>query len=263
MTATNTQPASYCERCGTLFGAGAAFCRRCGSPRPTIPAGPDRAYPVVPSGAAPAARPKPVRLVLSVVLSLVTLVTILTVVAVSETPAVNYCHFACGTRLGPRLLGEAAYVSPEFRYRVEYEYPFRLANQSSSGVEMYLDADNAMVFSAVPGSDVNGAIQRAINGLNTNVVQDLRPLTPELAGAEIGYVPGSGEAFSATFVAPGNNTTQAVSVVVMAATQANLTISVLVVGTQDLSSWQFLPLGLYLGEYFDFEISNTLWPSQS
>jgi len=222
-------------------------------------------YPMVPAGSGAASRRKlrPRTLVLAAGLLLAALVAAVTVVAVVQTPGFNYCRFSCGPDLGPRLLSEEAYVSTQFGYRVEYENPFQVSGQSPSGVEFNANTDNFMSFSAVSGSNVSGAIQRAISGLDSNEFQGRHPISTAVAGAEIGYIPGSGEAFSATFVAPGSNTTQAVSVVVLAATQADLTISVLVVGTQDLTTYADIPLGLQYGPFFDFEVSNTIWPGGS
>jgi hypothetical protein len=130
-------------------------------------------------------------------------------------------------------------------------------------VELNADADNFMNFSAASGTDVNAALQKAVSGLNTNEFQDLHSISTAVAGAEIGYVPGAGEAFSATFVDPGSNFSEPVSVVAMAASQANLTISVLAVGSQDMANYENLPLGFKYGPFFDFEVSNTAWPGQA
>ena len=194
-------------------------------------------------------------------LSLAALVVIGTATAVSQKPTTNYCHFSCGPDVGQRLLGQTAYQNSQFGYRGEYQSPpFSIAGQNSSGVVLEGNPDNFMVFSAASGGDVTGAIQKAVGSLSTNEFQDLHQVSSELPGAEIGFVPGSGEAYTATLVAPGTGTSQNVSVLVMAATQGNLTLSVLVVGTEDLSSVQDLPFGLQFGSLFDFESSNTIWP---
>jgi len=249
-------PARFCPQCGTDFGPGAAFCRRCGRPRAA--GGP-------PALAVPGARGKlsPFAVVLFSGLILVFLVVALSVAAVESRPTVNYCPFSCLSQVGPRLLGETAYHSTQFGYRVEYAPVFTLTQQSPSGMELFGNDDNFMKFSAIAGDDVQGAIQEAVNGLDTAEVQDLRVISAVVPGAEIGYVPGTGEAFSANFATPGFTSSTPVSVVVMAAAHRGLTISVVVVGSQDLSTYVDLPLGLQYGEAFDFEVSNTVWPGDA
>jgi hypothetical protein len=230
---------------------------------PTVAAG--WAYPVV--AAAPARmgrlRVSSWAFVLTAGFLLFALVAIITAVVVSQTPTTSYCHFSCGPDIGPRLVDQTAYQSSEFGYRVGYESPFKLSSQSPSGVKLSADVDNFMDFSATSGSDVNAALQKAVGSLNTNEFQDLHSITTAVAGAELGYVPGSGEAFSATFVDAGSNFSEPVSVVALAASQANMTISVLAVGSQDMATYQDLPLGLKYGPFFDFEVSNTVWPGQA
>lgn len=270
MAAPITGVAAYCGHCGTAFGPRAAFCPKCGFPRSTVPTAvptvaPGWAYPVVPVAPtrAGARRLSSWGFLLTAALLLGALVSIGTALLVSQTPTTTYCHFSCGPDLGPRLVDQTAYRSSEFGYRVGYESPFKLGSQSSSGVELNADADNFMNFSAASGTDVNAALQKAVSGLNTNEFQDLHSISTAVAGAEIGYVPGAGEAFSATFVDPGSNFSEPVSVVAMAASQANLTISVLAVGSQDMANYENLPLGFKYGPFFDFEVSNTAWPGQA
>ena len=189
------------------------------------------------------------------------LVAAATAAAILSRPSTTYCQFSCGPELGPRLLSPTAYQNPEFGYRVEYQSQyFTLGHQSPSGVGSDANQANFMVFNAAQGGDVDSAIQSVLNGLSTSEYQDLHQVSSVVPGAEIGFVPGSGEAFTADFVAPGAGSSQPVSVVVMAATQANLTITVLVVGSQDLSNYAFIPFGFEYGQLFDFEPSNTTWP---
>jgi hypothetical protein len=260
--------AGYCSRCGTPFGAGAgAFCRICGNRvrnQPVVAT--NYTYPTVPTAAVPAAQHKlrGANLVLIAVGAMALLVAIITAVAVSSRPMLNYCHFSCGPEVGPRLLGQTAYQNSKFGYRVEYESPpFNIAGQDASGVALEANQNNFLIFSAATGTDVAGALKKSINGLSSNEFQGLQQVSSVVPGAEIGFVPGQGEAFSATYVPPGGGQGQTVSIIVMAATQANMTLTVLAVGNQDLSSVAQLPFGLANGSFFDYEVSNTVWPGQA
>jgi hypothetical protein len=263
-------PAGYCGRCGTPFFAGAGtFCGRCGN-RLAVPPPVATGYtwPVVPAASVPAAQHKlsHSRFFILAGLALVVLVVVGTAIAVSVKPTTNYCHFSCGPDTGPRLLSTTEYQSSQFGYRVEYATPyFSIAKQTPSLVE--LDGKYGfLVFNAVTGSDVNSAMQVALNSLNTNVFQHRHLLSSVVPGAEIGFVPGSGQVYTAMLPPSGGvGTGQTVSIVVLGATQGNLTITALAIGVQDLSSANSLPYGFgpARGGYFDFEISNTLWPGQS
>ncbi|HTW10116.1 MAG TPA: hypothetical protein VME46_21620 [Acidimicrobiales bacterium] len=237
------------------------------APRPIAPflaaAGPAWSYPVVPAISVPTTRHKVRGLMVAaaVLVVLAASVTAITVWAWSQRPEISYCTFSCGTQIGPRLYSRRAYVSSQFGYRVEYSAPFTLADVTSSGVEISGNADNYMVFKATSGDNINAAMQSAVNSLSPAHYQDLRPVGAPVNGAEIGYVAGNGAAYTGNFVDANANLSQPITVVVMASSEANLTISVLTVGTQDLSSYENVPLGLKFGEYFDFQISNTIWPA--
>jgi hypothetical protein len=220
-------------------------------------------YPVVPASSVPAAQHKlgHSRFLMWAGGAFAVLVVLISAVAVSQKPTTALCHFSCGPDVGPRLLSSTAYQNSQYGFRVEYESPpFSIAAQDQSGVELLGNQDNFIVFKATTGGDVTSAIQDVVSNLNTNEFQDLQEISSVVPGAEIGFVPGSGEAFSANFVAPGAGTSQTVTVMVMAATQGNLTITVVVVGVQDLSTVANLPFGLKFGSLFDFEVSNTIWP---
>jgi len=259
---------AYCGRCGTPFGPAGSFCRRCGAPRgavappvPFLAPAAGWSYPVVPETAVPGTRHKrrAAAVVLSVAVLLAVPVAVITVIAVLQKP-VTYCPFSCGTQVGPRLLGQMAYQSSRFGYRVEYRSPFAIANQTAADVEIYANADNFITFAGFAGNNVNAAMQHALSSLSSTEFQDLHASSAAVNGAEIGYVPATGEAYSGTFVGSGGNVTQPISVVIMAANQGNLTLSVAVVGTQDTSTYELMPLGLEYGGYFDFQVSNTVWP---
>lgn len=256
----------YCGRCGTPFGPGAGrFCRTCGNQVRSQPAvATNYTYPAVPSYSVPAAQHKLGRTGLAVAAfaTLFVLVAAITAAAVSSKTTTNYCHFTCGPDVGPRLQGSTAYSNSQFGYRVEYESPpFSIGAKDANGV-LFSANVGFMAVTAAKGTDVTGAIQKAIGGLSTSEFQDLQQVSSVVPGAEVGYVPSSGEAYTANLVPPSGGTGQTVSIVAMAATQGDLTISVLAIAPQDLSSVSQLPFGVQDGSLFDYEVSNTIWPGQ-
>jgi hypothetical protein len=117
-----------------------------------------------------------------------------------------------------------------------------------------------LLFTGTSGADVGGALRTAIGHLGTNLFQDLRQTSAVLPGSVIGGVEGAGEVYSADYVVPGSGRRDPVTAMVMAATESNLTISVLAVGYQSLDNFALLPFGLEDAQVFDFEPLNTIWP---
>jgi hypothetical protein len=258
-------PAGYCGRCGTPFGPGAGqFCRICGNRvRSQPPVATNYTYPAMPTASVPAAQHKigPTGLVVIIAASLFLLVAIITVVAVSNKPGLTYCHFSCGPDFGPRLYSRTAYSNSAFGFRVEYEQPFDIEAQTSSGVEFGSNM-GYIQFNATRGSNVDAAIQSAANGVDTNEFQDLTQVSSSIPGAQIGFVQGSGIVLRANYVPSGGGSSEPAVIMIIAATQGNMTMSVLAAGGRDLSSPEQQPFGMSNGFEFDFELTNTIWPGQ-
>jgi hypothetical protein len=222
-------------------------------------------YPVVAAASVPQQKLRHTHFIVAVVVGLTVLVVGITALVVGLKPTLQLCHFTCGPDVGPRLLNPTAYKNTEFGYRIEYDSgEFTPASPTAAGVTLNLDGGNAgsAIFTATSGSDVNSALNTALNGINTNTFQDLQEIGP-VAGAEIGEVEGEGVAYSASFVPPNGGQSVRVALVAEAATFKNLTISVVVYGAQDLSSPDLLPIGLAAGQQFDEVATNTIWPGQA
>jgi hypothetical protein len=258
--------AGYCGRCGTPFTVGhGPFCRTCGNRLGAQPGvAVSYSYPVVPAASVPAAQHKlsHSRLVIFGGAALAVLVVLITAIAVSQKPTTTYCHYDCGPDVGPRLLSSTAYQSSQFGYRVEYQSgALKVEGSSATGLELQGPA-GSIVFSATSGQDVTGAITTALGNINTNVLQDMRSFSSQIPGAEIGEVPAQGQVYTATYVPPNGGQSVPASVAVMAATNGQFTISVLVIGAQDSSSVTNAPFDFADNQVYDFAISNTVWPGQ-
>jgi hypothetical protein len=191
------------------------------------------------------------------------LVVIIALIAVLNKPTTTLCHFTCGPDVGPRLSAPTYYQNSTFGYRVEYDGNYFKPTASSSGVQLSLTVGGGgfIHYSATSGSDVNGAMQKAFNGLNTNAFQNISEIEP-IPGAEIGLVEGQGVAYSASYVPQGGGKSIPVSIAVMASTFNNVTISVVAIDTTDLSSPITFPLGFADGELLDGPLTNTVWAGQ-
>jgi len=235
------------------------------APQPAVASNYTFTYPVLPSAAVAAAQHKVRPLALGLVAALVLVVAVgaMTAITQIQKPTVNFCQFSCGPESGPRLLSSSAYQSSAFGYRVEYEKAmFAPTDATATGVELVAPF-GYMRFNASSGSDVNGAITGALAALPSSEFQSLQPLSANIPGADIGLVLGSGEVDTATFVPPNGGQSIPVSVAVMAATNGQLTISVVVVGEQDKTDVAALPFDFAANYYYDFSISNTVWPGQA
>jgi len=253
----------FCGRCGTPFGAGSgAFCAHCGNrvrPQPTVAS--NYSYPAVPAQTVPAAQHKVNHLgvIIGVFGTLLVLVVVLTAIAVNNSPTTSLCHFTCGPDYGPRYLSRTAYVNSQYGFRVEYEQPFSVQQQTSNGVE-FSASFGFMTIIASSGNNLSAAIQNALGTLNTSQFQDMQEVSSSVPGAEIGYVLGQGVVYTATFVPSNGGSSFTAVVICLAASQGNLTIAELAAAPQDKSSVGQLPFGLVAGTAYDFEVANTIWP---
>ena len=251
----------FCGRCGTPFGAGSGqFCAHCGNrvkSQPAVATG--YSYPVVPASSVPAAQHKLSHLgmVLIAFGSLFVLVVIITAVAVGNTPTSSSCHFTCGPDVGSRLLSHTAYQNSQYGFRVEYEAPLTITNPSSNSVEFTSNLGWLFVY-ASSGTNTSAGIQNAINNLSNNTFQDQQQTSSQVPGAEVGLVPGVGVVYKTNFVTAGYNP-QPMVMMCLAATQGNLTLTVLAIAPYD-NSVDNAPFDMANGTAFDYEVSNTIWP---
>ena len=119
-----------------------------------------------------------------------------------------------------------------------------------------------MDFTAVSGGDTAGAVKNAVNALDTSRFQNMQQIGP-VRGAEIGLVQGEGSAYSASFVPPdGSGQAIPVAIVVISATQNNVTITVTAFSASD-KDLRDAPYGLDRASDFDFPITNTIWKGGS
>lgn len=186
-----------------------------------------------------------------------------TVGAVVSRPTPTTCHFTCGPDVGRQYLSPTAYTSSAFGYRVQYNAKqFTTSNVSRSGVQLNTrDGSGILIVSSSAGSDVQSALQTSIDKLNSNVIQDVQAVG-QLPGAEIGEVQGVGWAYTGTFVPPNGGQSIPVSVMDVAASHDGVTIGVLAVGPQSLSSVSDLPFGMANAQELDQPMTNTLWASR-
>jgi hypothetical protein len=232
------------------------------SPPPLAPAAPPMySYPVVPAAAVHAASQKlpPRRLVIVAGGILLVAVVIITLIVVLVRPsAAPRCTFACGPpQIGPAFISSTAYHNAKWNYSVDFSTSAFTAAATGDDTAT-LQSPNQLpliTVQAVSGSDVNGAVQTAINNLGSETYQSKQPIGA-IPGAEVGEVSGAGQYLTATYVQGNNGIPVAINVI--AATRNNFTIVVTVVDQQyqgnmvtGISNWDDA-----------FVVSELRWPGQ-
>ena len=254
--------AGFCGRCGAPFtGAAGGFCGRCGNPIvAAAPAASGYSYPVAPPSAVPGMRRRlsPTRLWVVGAGAVAALVVVVTVIAVVVRPVGTTCHFSCTRQQGPPLIGNTTYKNAKYGYSVEYLTSEVSATNDPNGVTFTTQAGSQISFIGSSGGDVDGAIQTAFNGLNTNTYQDLKPVG-SVRGAEIGLVLAHGTAYTGNYVPPGGGASGPIALIVMAASSNNVTVTTVMFSTYSTDVGN-QPYGLTEGQTFDYPITLTHFP---
>ncbi|MBV9100746.1 MAG: zinc ribbon domain-containing protein [Candidatus Dormibacteraeota bacterium] len=261
MSATTAAPPlrpSYCGRCGAPVAAGSAFCGRCGNPvAPMAAAATGYSYPVLPAATVHSAahRLPPRRMVMVAAAALAVVVVLITLIAVLARPTANpKCVYACGPpRIGARAISGNAYHNPQWGYSVDFNTN-ALAVATSDTDSVTLQGGQGLPTAqvvAMSGTDVNGALQNAVSGLNGQQYQDIQT-AGSVPGAEVGEVAGVGTYLTAN----STQVNQPVAIQVIAATSHSVTIVVTLVDAQSqnnkvtgISNWDL-----------DYVLSEVVWP---
>jgi hypothetical protein len=272
----------FCGRCGAPYTAASGpFCGRCGNaiPTPAAAAGagaaappppPAYGYPLVAAAAIPGAthRLGRNRLLIIGAGALAVVVVIVTAIAVIAKPTTHVCGFFCGPRTGTRLASPSTYQNQQWGYTVEYDKKaFNIANQDANGAAFVAQeappfcatqTDGEIDFTAVSGSDVGGAIQKAFNGLNTSVFQGIRSIG-SIGGAEIGQMPGQGFAYSASFTPPNGGGQAVMATIAIIGASFNGVTLVATAWSEQATDVSVLPFKLCNAQLLDNPLSNVIW----
>jgi len=221
-------------------------------------------YPVQAAASLPAARHRLShrRLIFVAGGALLVGIVLVTLIAVLARPMTQPCGFSCGPRVGPRLLSPVAYHNTLFGYTVEYDgSQLTVAGQDDNGVQLQAaDGDGEVIFTSAAGADVNSANQTALAALPSATFQDVQPSGP-VRGAEIGFVNGSGTAYTAQFVPANGGQAIPIGITILSASNNGVTITVTAFSAKS-TSVQDAPYGLDKASAFDVPVSNTIWKGQ-
>jgi hypothetical protein len=103
------------------------------------------------------------------------MVVLITVGAVAVRPGLQPCHFSCSNQHGPPLIDNTVYTNAKFGFAVEYlAGSTRIVSSDANGVVFNVNGSSQIAFAGSSGTDLDAAIQKAFNGIDTNVFQDLQ-----------------------------------------------------------------------------------------
>jgi hypothetical protein len=192
--------------------------------------------------------------------AVVVIAGIITVIAVLARPTATPCALACGPHADTVLQSPSTYVNSAHGFSIEYPGDrLTLAIDQSDLVEFHSGA-GPIQFRVVQAATVDDAVTQGLNALSTSTFQDLQEIG-RVRGAEIGYVPGAGTAWSATYVPPDGGGASPVRVAVLAARSAGLMVVATMFSPYDPDT-AHAPYGLAGDALFDYPISNFHFPGQ-
>ena len=181
------------------------------------------------------------------------------VIAALVHPTPPNCGFYCGPHVEPPLAAASTYVNKAHGFSIDYPSDrLSVAEDKDDRVEFHSKL-GPIQFKVVSGS-LDAAVNAAFAQLPSTTFQDAEEIGP-IRGAEIGYVPGRGKAWSATYEAPGGGGSGPVRIAVIAAQVGGMTVVATMFSDYD-SHTAHAPYGLAGDALFDYPISNFHWPGE-
>jgi hypothetical protein len=183
---------------------------------------------------------------------------IISAVAVISRPSASACGYYCGPHIEPPLRSAATYTNAAHGFSIDYT-PDRLkvAVDQADMVEFH-SSYGPIQFKVVNAASLDDAVNQAMRSLPSSMFQDLQSIGP-VRGAELGYVPGKGTAYSATYVPPDGGGTGDVRVAIIAAQSGGMMVVATMFSDYD-SDTAHVPYGLKGDTIFDYPVSNFHFP---
>jgi hypothetical protein len=213
---------------------------------------------VPPSGVRPKLGGHHVRLVAVAVIA--GLAGIIGVIGAVVHPTPPDCGFYCGPHVEAPLAAASTYVNKAHGFSIDYPAASLSVATDQSDVVEFHSKLGPIQFKVVKASSLDAAIKDAADQLPSATFQDMEQIGP-VRGAEIGYVPGKGTAWSASYAPSGGGGSSPVRIAVIAAQSHGLTLVATMFSDYD-SDTAHAPYGLAGDALFDYPISNFHWPGE-
>jgi hypothetical protein len=180
-------------------------------------------------------------------------------VAALVRPTSNPCGYFCGPQVEPPLAAASTYTNRAHGFSIDYPAgKLRVVDDQDDSVEFHTAA-GPIQFKVVSAASLDDAVSAAMQDLASASFQDVQAIGP-VRGAEIGYVPGTGRVWSATYVPSGGGGSGPVRIAVIAAQSKGLTVVATMFSDYD-SDTAHAPYGLSGDSIFDYPVSNFHFPS--
>jgi hypothetical protein len=168
------------------------------------------------------------------------------------------CGYYCGPQSEAPLPAPATYTNQAHGFSIDYlPSQLKVASQDSDVVEFHSDA-GPIAFKVVSAASLDAAVSSALADLSTAVFQERQEVGP-VRGAEIGYVPGKGTVWAATYAPSGGGGRSPVRIAIIAAQSKGMTVVATMFSDYD-SATAHAPYGLSGDSIFDYPVSNFHFP---
>ena len=166
--------------------------------------------------------------------------------------------YYCGPQVEAALPAPATYTNQAHGFSIDYlPTQLKVATQDPDVVEFHSNA-GPISFKVVSAASLDDAVSTAMGDLSTATFQEMQEVGP-VRGAEIGYVPGKGTVWSATYVPSGGGGKSPVRIAIIAAQSKGMTVVATMFSDYD-SATAHAPYGLSGDSIFDYPVSNFHFP---
>jgi len=180
-------------------------------------------------------------------------------VAVLVRPTTQACGFYCGPHVEAPLRAAATYVNSAHGFSIDYSPDdLQVSTDQPDLVEFQAVNGGPIGFRVVQAASLDAAVTQAMRRLPSSSFQDLQEVGP-VRGAEIGYVPGKGTVWSATYYPSDGGGSSPVRIAVIAAQSNGLMVVSTMVSAYDAGN-DHAPYGLSDDNVFDYPVSNFHFP---
>jgi hypothetical protein len=192
--------------------------------------------------------------------AILALVVVISAVATLVHPGPQPCGLYCGPQSQPPLAAASTYTNSAHGFSIDYPADrLSVSADKPDSVEFHSDG-GPIEFQVVRAASLEDAVSQAQQQLDSSVFQDMQEVGP-VRGAELGYVPGRGTVWSATYQPPDGGDSGPVRIAIIAAQSGGLTVVATMFSDYD-SGTDHAPYGLSGDATFDYPISGFHFPGR-
>lgn len=192
--------------------------------------------------------------------AIVALVVVISAVATLAHPGPQPCGLYCGPQTQPPLAAASTYTNSAHGFSIDYPAEKLTVSTSQDDLVEFHSDGGPIDFRVVKAASLDDAVSQAQKQLDSSVFQDMQ-VVGQVRGAELGYVPGKGTVWSATYQPADGGGSGPIRVAIIAAQSGGLTVVATMFSDYD-SATDHAPYGLSGDQTFDYPISGFHFPGQ-